>query len=162
MGLTSGIGTSSSGSPLQSIIGAVELVKMSLPTNHPCANSTLEAAGVDARQQIAMAQSAIMNSAGPFGDLIAYAAVVGTGGPNDIKDLPGHSPQNPIDVAAGNISFGITCPFGAAFCQFAAGFAQTTSGNPATSGTLATGYDTPSDNYQIRVGQLMRAFGCHE
>jgi hypothetical protein len=35
-----------------------------------------------------------------------------------------------VGVDAGNISFGITCPYGAAFCQFAAGFAQTLSGNP--------------------------------
>ncbi|NYF78152.1 RHS repeat domain-containing protein [Granulicella arctica] len=134
----------------------------SAPGKNPCANSTLAAAGVNANQQIATAQSYILNSAGPFGSLTAYAAAVGTGGPNDIKNLPGHSPQNPIDVAAGNISFGITCPFGAGFCQFAAGLAQTLSGNPNFNGTLATGFDTPSDNAGIRIGQAMRAAGCHE
>jgi len=84
------------------------------------------------------------------------------GGPNDIKNLPGHSPQNPIDVAAGNISFGITCPFGAGFCQFAAGLAQTLSGHPDFSGSMRTGFDTPQDNAQIQIGQAMRAAGCHE
>jgi len=132
------------------------------PSKDPCANATLAAAGIDARQQIARAQSYILNSAGPFGDLAAYSAAVNTKGELDIKNLPGHSPQNPIDVDAGNISFGITCPFGAGFCQFAAGLAQTFSGHPNFNGTLATGFDTPSDNAAIRVGQAMRAAGCHE
>jgi len=92
----------------------------------------------------------------------AYYNAVHTGGPNDIKNLPGHSPNDPIDVDAGNISFGITCPFGAGFCQFAAGFAQTMSGYPNFNGTLATGFDTPRDNAGIRIGQAMRAAGCHE
>jgi hypothetical protein len=48
------------------------------------------------------------------------------------------------------------------FCQFAAGLAQTLSGNPNFNGTLGTGYDTPSDNAGIRVGQAMRVAGCHE
>jgi hypothetical protein len=82
--------------------------------------------------------------------------------PQDIKNLPGHRPQNPIDVDAGNISFGVTRPFGDGFCQFSAGLAQTMSGNPNFSGTLQTGFDTPSDNRGIRIGQRMRAAGCHE
>lgn len=35
-------------------------------------------------------------------------------GPNDIKNVPGHSPENPIDVDPGNVSFGIIYPYGAA------------------------------------------------
>ena len=81
--------------------------------------------------------------------------------PQDIKNLRGPgTPQQRID--AGNISFGVTCPFGAEFCQFAAGAAQTMAGNPDFSGTLRTGFDTPSDNRHIRIGQAMRAAGCHE
>jgi len=100
--------------------------------------------------------------AGFLGGMYGYYEAVHTGGPNDIKDLPGHSPQNPVDVAAGNISFGITCPYGTGFCQFAAGLAQTSGGHPSSDGTLATGFDTPSDNAAIQVGQAMRAAGCHE
>ena len=129
----------------------------------PCFNSTLTAAGIDARQQIATAQTYIgWSRYFGYGDLIGYYNAVHTGGPNDIKDLPGHSRNNPVDVDAGNISFGITCPFGAGFCQFAAGFAQTMSGYPNFKGTLATGFDTPADNAGIRVGQAMRVAGCHE
>ncbi len=105
---------------------------------------------------------AMLNSLGPFSNLSAYAGTVETGGANDIKDLPGHSPQNPIDVDAGNISYGITCPFGQGVCQFFAGLAQTLALNPNFKGSLRTGFDTPSDNAQIRVGQAMRAAGCHE
>jgi hypothetical protein len=95
--------------------------------------------------------------------LIGFSNAVHTGEPNDIKDLPGHSRKNPTDVAAGNISFGITCPFGARFCQLGAGLAQTfLDGDPNFKGTLATTFDTPQDNAQIRVGQAMRAAGCHE
>lgn len=129
----------------------------------PCFNSTLTAAGIDARQQIATAQTYIgWSRYFGYGDLLGYYNAVHTGGPNDIKNLPGHSPNNSTDVDAGNISFGITCPFGALFCQFAAGFAQTMSGHPNFKGTLATGFDTPADNAGIRVGQAMRAAGCHE
>ena len=143
--------------------------------NNPCANVTLSAAGVNAQQQIATAQGYIAAgqigaSATPypnpittfFGGMYGYYNAVKTGGPNDIKNLPGHSGQNPIDVDAGNISFGITCPYGAGFCQFAAGLAQTLGGHPNFNGTLATGFDTPSDNAGIRIGQAMRASGCHE
>ena len=125
--------------------------------NNPCANATLSAAGVNAQQQIATAQAFIAGgqvganvNGHPglafFGGMLGYNQAVHTGGPNDIKDLPGHSRQNPIDVNAGNISFGITCPYGAGFCQFAAGFAQSVIGlNPDFNGTLATGFDTPSE-----------------
>jgi len=95
-------------------------------------------------------------------DKVFHANAVGTGKPNDIKDLPGHSRNNKTDVDAGNISYGITCPFGTGFCQFMAGAYQTLGGNPNFKGTLATGLDTPEDNAGIRVGQAMRAAGCHE
>jgi len=98
-----------------------------------------------------------------LGGLLGYAAAVNTNGPNDIKNLPGHSPSSPIDVAAGNISFGITCPYGAGFCQFAAGVAQSVlNGSPDFNGSILTGFDTPSDNAEIQIGQAMRAAGCHE
>jgi len=143
---------------------------------NPCANATLSAAGVNAQEQIAMAQGLIAAGkigAGSstfsnpvfefFGGMFGYYEAVKPGGPNDIKNLPGHSGRNPIDVNAGNISFGITCPYGAGFCQFAAGFAQSVLHlDPNFNGTLATGFDTPSDNAGIRTGQAMRAAGCHE
>ena len=146
---------------------------------NPCANSTLSATGVNVAQQIATAQGYIaageIGAGGApspypifspvvsyFGGMYGYYGAVKTGGPNDIKDLPGHSRRNPIDVDAGNISFGITCPYGAAFCQFAAGVAQTMAGDPDFRGTLITGFDTPSDNAAIQIGQAMRAAGCHE
>jgi hypothetical protein len=47
----------------------------------------------------------------------------------------------------------------AVVCQFAAGAAQTLGGHPDKDGTLATGFDTPSDNASIREGQAMRAEG---
>jgi len=50
------------------------------PNNNPCTNATLAAAGVTAQQQIATAQSYILNSEGPFGSVTAYAAAVHTGG----------------------------------------------------------------------------------
>jgi hypothetical protein len=143
--------------------------------NNPYANSTLAAAGTTGQQQIAMAQGFIAAgkigaSASPysnpilsfFGGMYGYYEAVHTGGPNDIKNQPGPGYHNQTGVDAGNISFGITCPYGGGFCQFAAGLAQTLSGNPNFKGTLATGYDTPSDNAGIRVGQAMRAAGCHE
>jgi hypothetical protein len=97
----------------------------------------------------------------PFtGALAGYGALVKTGGPQDVKNQPGPGTyQQRVD--AGNISYGITCPFGAAFCQFAAGMAQTLAGRPDPNGTLKTGFDTPSDNASIRQGQAMRAAGCH-
>jgi len=120
-------------------------------------------AGVDARQQIATAQTYIgWGRYFGYGDLIGYANAVGPGKPNDIKNLPGHSPNNKNDVDAGNISYGITCPFGTGFCHFMAGAYQTWGGHPDFSGTLATGFDSPSDTLGIRVGQVMRAAGCHE
>ena len=147
-----------------------------LPPINPCDNSTLTAAGVSAKKQVATAQGFIAAGqvgasttpyANPvlsfFGGMYGYYEAVHTGGPNDIKDLPGHSRQNPTDVNAGNISFGITCPYGTGFCQFAAGFAQSVIGRaPDFSATLATGYDTPADNAGIQIGQAMRAAGCHE
>jgi hypothetical protein len=94
--------------------------------------------------------------------MAGYYEAVKTGGPNDIKNQPGPGYQNQGGVNAGNISFGITCPYGPGFCQFAAGLAQTASGDPNFNGTLGTGFDTPSDNASIREGQAMRAAGCHE
>ena len=98
---------------------------------------------------------------GLSGALYTYKQVVGKGGPQDVKNNPGPGTrQQRID--AGNISFGVTCPFGSGFCQFAAGVAQTFSGAPDPKGTLLTGFDTPTDNAAIRQGQAMRAAGCHE
>ncbi|MGH9740230.1 MAG: RHS repeat-associated core domain-containing protein, partial [Candidatus Acidiferrales bacterium] len=141
----------------------------------PCTNATLAAAGVNAQEQIGMAQGLIAAGKagagasqfsnpvfGFFGGMFGYYEAVKTGGPNDIKDQPGPGYHNQTGVDAGNISFGVTCPYGAGFCQFAAGLAQTLSGNPNFNGTLTTGFDTPSDNAGIRTGQAMRAAGCHE
>jgi hypothetical protein len=140
----------------------------------PCANSTLSATGVNIRQNIADAQSTISQgrmmgvtggsynyARGYVGALSNYAMLVGTGGPQDVKSHTGPGTRDQ-KVDAGNISFGVTCSFGSAFCQFAAGAAQTMSGNPNFAGTLRTGFDTPSDNAGIRIGQAMRAAGCHE
>lgn len=145
------------------------------PNPNPCANRTLSAVGVTAQEQISMAQTLISagksaGNAGPygnpilafFGGMFGYYEAVHTNGPNDIKDQPGYSPQNQDDVDAGNISFGITCIYGAGFCRLAAGIAQTMKGSPDFDGTLATGFDTPSDDQGIRIGQAMRAAGCHE
>ena len=64
---------------------------------------------------------------GLSGALYTYKQVVRKGGPQDVKNNPGPGTrQQRID--AGNISFGVTCPFGSGFCQFAAGVAQTFSG----------------------------------
>lgn len=143
--------------------------------NDPCYNSALASVGVgpaQLRQRIKTANNQSLVGAGlgmlignpNVGALIAYARLVHTGGPQDDKNLSqNHSVFGPPPnaVAAGNISFGVTCPFGAAACQFAAGLAQTLSGHPDPKGTLATGFDTPSDNAQIKQGQAMRAAGCH-
>jgi len=140
----------------------------------PCANATLSATGVNIRENIAQAQSTISvgrmmgitggsyNAArGTVGALFNYAMLVGTGGPQDVKNQRGPgTPQQRVD--AGNISFGITCSFGTRFCQFSAGAAQSLAGHPNFGGTLATGFDTPRDNAGILVGQAMRAAGCHE
>ena len=67
-----------------------------------------------------------------------------------------------IGGAHGNISLGITRPYGAGFCQFAAGLAPSLGGHPNFNGTLAAGFDRPSDSAGIRVGQAIRAAGCHE
>ena len=140
------------------------------PSNDPCSNSQLASVGVgpaQLRQRIGAANMA-SNLFGLLGyalfGLLGYASLVRTGGPQDDKNLPqNHSVFGPLPnaVAAGNISFGVTCPFGAGFCQFAAGAAQTLAGHPDPNGTLATGFDTPSDNAQIKQGQAMRAAGCH-
>ncbi len=136
--------------------------------NNPCANATLSATGVNAQHNIAQANkwTAVgaligLSFGDPFtGALAGYGALVKTGGPQDVKNQPGPGTyQQRVD--AGNISYGITCPFGAAFCQFAAGMAQTLAGRPDPNGTLKTGFDTPSDNASIRQGQAMRAAGCH-
>ncbi len=152
--------------------------------NDPCANPSLAAAGVDARQQIANAQALIAagnigaTSAYPnlgiLGQLYGYYLAVHTGGPNDIKNQPGpgYGASNQVGIAAGNISFGITCPFGAKFCQAAAGLAQGASGalnivsrgkwGHGRPGPINTYFDSPSDNQQILTGQAMRSAGCHE
>ena len=141
------------------------------PSSDPCSNPTLTATGVIAQQNIAQANrwvtaGALLASLSPipladvFGALSGYAALVGTNGPQDVKNQPGPGTQQQR-VDAGNISYGITCPFGAGFCQFAAGMAQTLAGRPNPNGTPATGWDTPTDNTAIRQGQAMRAAGCH-
>ena len=140
----------------------VMLIPIVAPSNDPCSNSQLASVGVgpaQLRQRIGAA-----NIASNLFGLLGYASLVRTGGPQDDKNLPqNHSVFGPLPnaVAAGNISFGVTCPFGAGFCQFAAGAAQTLAGHPDPNGTLATGFDTPSDNAQIKQGQAMRAAGCH-
>jgi RHS repeat-associated protein len=137
-------------------------------SNNPCANATLTATGVNAKQNIAQAKkwiaagsvvgSLVLNPLA--GALAGYAALVGSGEPQDVKNQPGPGThQQRVD--AGNISFGITCPFGAQFCQFAAGAAQTLAGHPDPKGNLSSGFDTPSDNASIQQGQAMRAAGCH-
>ena len=150
-------------------------MKFSAPSSDPCANSTLSAAHVDIRKNIAQANRyAILGAvAGPVGSLAAYTYLVNTGGPQDIKNQPGpgYGASNPIGIAAGNISYGITCPFGATACQAAAGIAQGTAGllNSLTDGRLGHGspgpartfFDSPADNAQIQMGQAMRAAGCH-
>jgi RHS repeat-associated protein len=131
----------------------------------PCANASLTAAGgVNIRQRIAVTNAAVSSGfavGGPLGALAAFAYLVHTGGPYDDKNGSGLGMYSDR-VDAGNISYGVTCPFGAAFCQFAAGAAQTLGGNPNPNGTPQTGFDTPSDNASIRVGQAMRAAGCHD
>jgi hypothetical protein len=105
----------------------------SAPSSDPCYNKALAAVGVgpdQVRQSIKTAKENIIVGAlfGPFGALFAYGQLVHTGGPQDDKNLPQNKSvlngpySNPVQ--AGNIGFGITCPFGAAFCQFAAGLAQ--------------------------------------
>jgi len=80
-----------------------------------------------------------------------YHEAVHTRGPNHIKYQPGPGYRNGLGVDAGNISFGITCPFGDGFYQLAAGLAQTLlSGNPDFDGTLSSGFDTRSDNASIQ------------
>jgi hypothetical protein len=138
----------------------------------PCANATLAAAGVTAQQQLATAQgfiaagnvaaTAVDPLLGLLGSLYGYYEAVHGGGPNDIKNQPGPGYRNEVGIAAGNISFGVTCPFGATFCQLGAGLAQTLGGDPDFNGTLATAFDSPNDNATIRIGQSMRAAGCHE
>jgi hypothetical protein len=141
------------------------------PNNDPCYNPHLAAVGVgpaQLKQRIATANSHTLVGAlfGPVGALLAYAQLVHTGGAQDDKNFSQNKSvlngPNSNPVQAGNISFGVTCPFGAAACQFAAGLAQTLGGNPNFNGTLKTGYDTPSDNAQIQQGQAMRAAGCHQ
>jgi RHS repeat-associated protein len=133
-----------------------------------CANSTLEAAGVNIRQQLsevkaatAFPGSAHNPASALLNGLVQFAHLVNTGDPFDYKNQPGPGTRQQR-VDAGNIAYGVSCPFGAQFCQLAAGAAQTASGSPDPNGTLFTLFDTPSDNASIRVGQAMRAAGCHE
>ena len=144
------------------------------PNNIACGSNTLAGAGTSAQQQIATAQgyiaagkAAVSGLPGGaitqfFGGMAGYFFAVHTGGPNDIKNQPGSGQHNRLGVDAGNLSYGITCPYGAGFCQFAAGLAQTLGGHPDPNGPLSTGFDTPSDNLWIRYGQAMRKGGCHE
>ena len=130
--------------------------------NNPCFNLTLLAAGVNINQRNTITKYTVLagSFAGVAGALGAFGYLVHSGGPYDDKNHSG--PGTPSQrVAAGNISYGVTCPFGAGFCQFAAGAAQTAAGEPDPNGTLSTGYDTPSDNASIKIGQAMRAAGCH-
>src|SRR5205814_5837651 len=104
--------------------------------------------GVNIRHNITFANTVVSagyDAAGLLGALAGYYLVVHTTGPQDVKNQPGPGTKKQRRDA-GNISFGVTCPFGARFCQFAAGFAQSLSGHPAFTGPLATGFDTPSDN----------------
>jgi hypothetical protein len=93
--------------------------------------------------------------------LMTYASLVHSTGPQDDKNQPGPGTQQQR-VDAGNISFGVTCPFGEKFCQFAAGLAQFKDallGN-ASFGSIRTFMDSPGDNASIKVGQAMRRAGC--
>jgi hypothetical protein len=70
---------------------------------------------------------------------------------------------NQLGIDAGNISYGVTCPFGAQNCQAADGAAQFIGFLLGKSplGSPKTYMDTPSDNASIQVGQAMRKAGCH-
>ena len=158
--------------PDNHVTATIALQTSRAPSN-PCTNSTLTAAGTTAQQQIATAQSFIAagsaggSTAGPLGSaagsLYGYYSAVETGGPNDIKDLPGPGFQNRVGIDAGNISFGVTCPFGATACQVGAGLAQFGAAlfGKATFGSPRTFMDSPGDNASIKIGQAMRAAGCH-
>ena len=64
---------------------------------------------------------------GSLGTLAGYGELVHSGGSQDYKNLCEINQFQWSDsdpVQAGNIGFGMTCPLGAAFCQFAAGAAQ--------------------------------------
>ena len=159
-------------------------VAQSAAPKDPCANNTLAAAHVNIHNNIrqaskhALVGGALGALAGVTipglnfrtGSLFAYAQLVNTNGVQDIKNQPGPGYQNSLGVAAGNISFGVTCPFGAIFCQAAAGAAQTgsailgkASGGRFGGGTIGparTFFDSPNDNQQVREGQAMRAQGC--
>jgi hypothetical protein len=79
--------------------------------------------------------------------MYGYYEAAHTGGPNDIKDQPGPGYHNQVGGDAGNISCGITCPYGAGFCQFAVGAAQgrQTGTDRQTDGTSVTGRQTVTD-----------------
>jgi RHS repeat-associated protein len=136
------------------------------PNSDPCYNKALASVGVGPSQLRQRIRNA--NLASNLFGLLGYASLVRPGGQQDDKNLPqNRSVFGPLSnaVAAGNISFGVTCPFGAGFCQFAAGAAQTIALHPDFSGPLGAaikrGFDTPSDNLQIQQGQAIRAAGCH-
>jgi hypothetical protein len=95
------------------------------------------------------------------GSLVGYFEAVHTRGPNDIKNQPGPGYHNQTGVGAGNKLWRymhiwyLLLPVRRWSC---------TDGKrqPEFYGTLATGFDTPSDNASIRQGQIMRASECHE
>lgn len=141
----------------------------------------MTAAGTSAQRQIATAQGYI--AAGKVGgstfgagtpggalfglvgsaagSLYGFYSAVRTGGPNDIKNQPGPGYQNQVGIDAGNISFGVTCPFGAFTCQLGAGLAQTF-GKDHNPGPASSYFDSPGDNASIKIGIAMRKAGCHE
>jgi hypothetical protein len=146
----------------------VNLLEDGDQTSDPCTNSTLSATGVNIYHQLATVKAATAfpssarNPASTLlNDLVQFAYLVNTNEPFDYKNQTGPGTRQQR-VDAGNIAYGVSCPFETQFCQFAAGAAQTLSGSPDPSGTLLTGFDTPSDNASIRIGQAMRAAGCHE
>jgi hypothetical protein len=145
-----------------------------------CANSALSAAGVDIVDRIAKTNALLAadydlaaksngQANGAVMALMTYYSLVHTGGPQDDKNHPGPGTQQQR-IDAGNVSFGVTCPFGATFCQAAAGAAQAYSGllnivsfgkfGHGRPGPASTFFDSPSDNASIKVGQAMRAVGC--
>ena len=151
---------------------------------NPCASSALEKAGTTAQQQLKNVATAKASGAAvggvaglPLGDVGSFLGskigsvygfyqAVRTGGINDIKAQPGpgQGASNQIGIDAGNVSYGVTCSYGETVCQAAAGLNQTyrAYNGQGTYGSLRTYGDSPSDNASIRIGQEMRAAGCHE
>ena len=98
-----------------------------------------------------------MNPASGFiNALLNFAALVQTGGPYDYKNQsgPGTSTQR---TDAGNIAYGVSCPFGNLFCQAAAGLNQLWRGD---AGPASSMFHDPRDHAMIQQGQAMKAAGC--